>query len=53
MEILESNDKIFKQPEGICFNPQGDLFISNESKDGRTKGIHLVLRINISNLAIH
>jgi len=25
--------KIFKQPEGICFNPDGDLFISNESKD--------------------
>ncbi len=27
--------RIFKQPEGICFSPAGDLFISNESKDGR------------------
>ncbi|MGA1869916.1 MAG: SdiA-regulated domain-containing protein [bacterium] len=27
--------KIFKQPEGICFSPQGDLFISNESRDGK------------------
>ncbi|MGA1841335.1 MAG: SdiA-regulated domain-containing protein [bacterium] len=24
------NKKIFKQPEGICFSPEGDLFISNE-----------------------
>ncbi|MGA1796161.1 MAG: SdiA-regulated domain-containing protein [bacterium] len=29
------NRKIFKQPEGICFNPAGDLFISNERRGGR------------------
>jgi len=26
------NRKMFKQPEGICFHPGGDLFISNESR---------------------
>ncbi|MEZ4828362.1 MAG: hypothetical protein R3C61_19035 [Bacteroidia bacterium] len=27
--------EIFKQPEGICFDPAGNLFISNEGRDGR------------------
>lgn len=26
----------FKQPEGICFAPNGDMFISNEGKAGRS-----------------
>ena len=29
------NKKVFRQPEGICFNPEGDLFISNERKGKR------------------
>lgn len=29
------DDDIFKQPEGICFSPTGDLFISNEARKGQ------------------
>jgi uncharacterized protein YjiK len=29
--VFELNDKLFKQPEGLCFNSKGDLFISNEA----------------------
>ncbi|MGK7393214.1 MAG: SdiA-regulated domain-containing protein [Candidatus Cyclobacteriaceae bacterium M3_2C_046] len=32
-EIVPLPPKYFNQPEGICFNPQGDLFISNEGID--------------------
>lgn len=33
-ELVPLNPKIFKQPEGICFSPEGDLFISSEGKGG-------------------
>ncbi len=33
-EIYNLKRKIFKQPEGICFATNGDLFISNEAKTG-------------------
>jgi uncharacterized protein YjiK len=36
-EILSFHDlssKIFQQPEGICFSPAGDLFISSEGRGG-------------------
>lgn len=29
-EVYDLNPKIYKQPEGIAFTPQGDLIISNE-----------------------
>ena len=33
--INELDDKLFRQPEGICFSPEGDLFISNEGQGGK------------------
>jgi len=35
--IKKLKKSIFQQPEGICFNPKGDLFISNEGKGGKAK----------------
>lgn len=34
--------KLFKQPEGICFAPDGTLYISNEGRDGNGN----ILRFN-------
>lgn len=31
-EVIFLDEKIHRQPEGICFAPNGDLFISNEGK---------------------
>ncbi len=33
--------KIYAQPEGICFSPEGDLFISNEGKKDKANFYHL------------
>jgi uncharacterized protein YjiK len=32
--LISLNPTIFKQPEGICFSPDGQLFISSEGKNG-------------------
>jgi uncharacterized protein YjiK len=33
-QYYKLDKKIFRQPEGICFAPNGDLMISNEAGDG-------------------
>ncbi|MEE8341735.1 MAG: hypothetical protein V3R52_06530, partial [Candidatus Neomarinimicrobiota bacterium] len=34
MSIIELDKRLFNQPEGICFSENGDMFISNEGKNG-------------------
>jgi uncharacterized protein YjiK len=35
LDVRELDEKLFRQPEGICFSPGGDLFISNEGQGGK------------------
>ena len=32
--LISLNPKTYQQPEGICFSPDGQLYISSEGKDG-------------------
>lgn len=41
-EVFKLDNKTFKQPEGICFTPSGDLFISNEARTGTANILHFV-----------
>ena len=45
-EIIFLNPNIHRQPEGICFLPNGDLFISNEGKGLGAKLIKYQLQIH-------
>ncbi|MEM9389336.1 MAG: hypothetical protein AAGA02_02615 [Bacteroidota bacterium] len=36
-ELVKLNRVIYKQPEGICFSPDGTLYISNEGDGARAK----------------
>ena len=35
LDVQELDAKIFRQPEGICFSPTGELFLSNEGQGGK------------------
>lgn len=35
LDVKELDPKEFRQPEGICFSPNGDMFISSEGQGGK------------------
>jgi len=39
-EVFKLDKKLFKQPEGLCFSPEGDLFVSNEARNGMPNILH-------------
>jgi len=40
LSLHRLNPNQFQQPEGLCFTPQGDMFISNEGRKGRATLIY-------------
>ena len=47
LDVKELDPKTFRQPEGICFSPSGDMFISNEGRG--EKGYILKFRYHEEN----
>jgi uncharacterized protein YjiK len=44
VEISDLPEQIFIQPEGIAFNEEGDLYISNEGKGGRASVLYFQVK---------
>lgn len=40
--VSKLSSKVYRQPEGICFSPNGDLYISNEGGEGKANFYHLL-----------
>ena len=47
INILDLDRNILNQPEGICFSENGDLFISNENKNGTANILRFNSRVDI------
>jgi uncharacterized protein YjiK len=45
--LFQLDPGMFKQPEGICFSPAGDLFISNEGRGGKANIIMFTMNKTI------
>lgn len=50
LDIIELDKNIFNQPEGICFSKDGNMFISNEGKNGGGNIVKFNLRTDSYNI---
>jgi hypothetical protein len=45
LSVIELDKKVFPQPEGLCFSPDGELFVSSE---GAKNGSGVIAKVRIS-----